>query len=245
MAYPVRGLCLLCADEGLDLVGSLFVISCGWRESHGGPGWGGRGAPHGCWRGSCLGTGTLVSRLWDGWPRSPCRPALGIPGPCPVLPGRGDAGHRLQRSPRGLCPLQRVCAADDAGGPEGGGQPHLPERHGGRADRSRVARAAGCPGGDQCECTLACLSAALLSGFTSPLHGSLFSRGCSAALRAVPCVHRVACSARRQSLAATNAPDHSLWACSLPVGGVRGTGHVRSEGVRHRWVRRGQGGSAL
>ena len=90
-----------------------------------------------------------------------------------------------------------------------------------------------------------CLSAAPLSGFTSPLHGSLFSRGCSAALRAVPCVHRVACSARRQSLAARNAPDHSLWACSLPVGGVRGTGHVRSEGVRHRWVRRGQGGSAL
>ena len=135
-----------------------------------GRGGGGRGAPHGCWRGSCLGTGTLVSRLWDGWPRSPCRLALGIPGPCPVLPGRGDAGHRLQRSPRGLCPLQRVCAADDAGGPEGGGQPHLPERHGGRADRSRVARAAGCPGGDQCECTLVPRARLLVRGSAFRFH---------------------------------------------------------------------------
>lgn len=83
-----------------------------------------------------------------------------------------------------------------------------------------------------------CLSAAPLSDFTSPLHGSLFSRGCLAALRAVPCVHRVACSARRQPLAATNVPDHSSRACrSSPVGGVRGTGHVRSEGARLRWVR--------
>ena len=49
-------------------------------------------------------------------------------------------------------PLQGVSAADDAGRPQGGGQPHLPERHGRSADGGRVPRAAGSPGGDQCEC---------------------------------------------------------------------------------------------
>lgn len=44
---------------------------------------------------------------------------------------------------------QGVCSADDAGGPARGGQPHLPERHGRRANGGRVARAAGRPGGNQ------------------------------------------------------------------------------------------------
>lgn len=69
------------------------------------------------------------------------RPALRIPGPYSALPGTGVwATCLLQQSLRPvaapLCRPQRVCAADDAGGPEGSGQPHLPERHGRRADRS-------------------------------------------------------------------------------------------------------------
>ena len=58
------------------------------------------------------------------------------------------SGALVQR----LGPLQGVSAADDAGRPQGGGQPHLPERHGRSADGGRVPRAAGSPGGDQREC---------------------------------------------------------------------------------------------
>lgn len=68
-----------------------------------------------------------------------------------------------------LHPLQGVSVADDAGWPQGGGQPHLPERHGCGTDGGRVPRAAGSPGGDQRECArrlhpTGCCSWALLWG---------------------------------------------------------------------------------